>query len=72
MKTNTTLHQFKRETSYEVIKTKLSTLVAFAKLIPERDMPMDARTNLQDLILERISTIQDELNFLQTDELKKQ
>ena len=64
MNTNNTLNNISRETSYEVIKTKLRTLVAFAKLITDSD--------LQDLILERISTIQDELNFLQTDELKKQ
>ena len=68
MNTNNTLNNISRETSYEVIKTKLRTLVAFAKLIPESDMPTDAGTTLQDLILERISTIQDELNFLQTDE----
>jgi hypothetical protein len=64
MSTNNTLNNISRETSYEVIKTKLRTLVAFAKLITDSD--------LKDLILERISTIQDELNFLQTDELKKQ
>ena len=72
MSTNNTLNNISRETSYEVIKTKLRTLVAFAKLITDSGMPTDAGTNLQDLILERISTIQDELNFLQTDELKKQ
>lgn len=61
-KSNSVLNKLSRETSYEVIKIKLDALVAYANLITD--------AGLQDLILERIATIQNELNFLQTDELK--